>query len=52
MRDESSRTSEPEKPGIGFGDRRANMIGLLVLGLTVLGFIAGLVFLVVMIVKK
>jgi hypothetical protein len=48
----SERPNEPEPQGIGFGDRRANMVGLVVLGLMVLGFLAGVVFVVVMIVNK
>lgn len=49
----SDPSNEPEmKQGIGFGDRRANIIGLVVLGLTLVGFIAGVVFMVLMIVMK
>lgn len=50
---ESPQTDEPgDKPGIGFGDRRANIIGLVCLGLMLLGFLAGVVFVVLMIVNK
>jgi hypothetical protein len=48
----ANEPGEPQKPGIGFGDRRANMIGLAALALMLMGFLAGVVFLVVMLVKK
>ena len=49
----SDPSNEPDmKQGIGFGDRRANIIGLVCLGLMVLGFLVGVVFVVLMIVKQ
>ena len=48
---ESPETNEPEKPGIGFGDRRANLVGLAILGLMLVGFLVGLIALLVVILK-